>query len=486
MHHDVIVVGGGPAGVAAASRASELGARTALVTRDKVGGMAAHDGPVPVRALAYAARLAREAKLFGEYGIVVDRPRLDFPALLGRVSAVVEEYDLVAGRNDYLHRCGVEIFEDSGNAAFIDDHALRCAGGREFVGDKVILCAGGKAKTLPIPGIELTATHTDAWGLTDLPRSMVVVGSGATGAQVASIFNALGTRVTLLEAGPRILPTEDEEVSAAVRDAYLEHGMEVMEAVTIAGFHRSGSGVTVRVAHQGAPREVTAELVVMAVGWAAAADDLRLDLAGVDIDGRGYVRVDEFLRTSNPAVFAAGDICGQVMLVPTAYRSGYYAASNAVQGARFPMDPELVPFGSFTDPEYAQIGLTEAAARASRDVVVARVDHAAFSRSIIDGRKRGFCKLIADRGTREILGCHVVGERAVDTVQLVTAGMAAGLTVDRLADLPLSFPTYGAVVGWAAYDIVRQLGLDRDRPYWMAGQISPGQLMGRAGATGGG
>jgi pyruvate/2-oxoglutarate dehydrogenase complex dihydrolipoamide dehydrogenase (E3) component len=315
---------------------------------------------------------------------------------------------------------------------------------------------------------------------------MVVVGSGATGAQVASIFNALGTRVTLLEAGPRILPTEDEEVSAAIRDAYLEHGMEVMEAVTIAGFHRSGSGVTVRMSHQGASREVTAELVVMAVGWAAAADDLRLDLAGVDTDGRGYVRVDELQRTSNPAVFAAGDICGQVMLVPTAYRSGYYAASNAVQGARFPMDPELVPFGSFTDPEYAQIGLTEAAARASHDVVVARVDHAAFSRSIIDGRKRGFCKLVADRGTREILGCHVVGERAVDTVQLVTAGMAAGLTVDRLADLPLSFPTYGAVVGWAAYEIVRQLGLDRERPYWMAGQISPGQLMGRGGATGGG
>jgi pyruvate/2-oxoglutarate dehydrogenase complex dihydrolipoamide dehydrogenase (E3) component len=170
------------------------------------------------------------------------------------------------------------------------------------------------------------------------------------------------------------------------------------------------------------------------------------------------------------------------MLVPTAYRSGYYAASNAVQGARFPMHPELVPFGSFTDPEYAQIGLTEAAARAAGDVVVARVEHAAFSRSIIDGRKRGFCKLIADRATRRILGCHVVGERAVDTVQLVTAGMAAGLTVDRLADLPLSFPTYGAVVGWAAYDIVRQLGLDRDRPYWMAGQISPGQLMGRGGA----
>ncbi len=480
MRHDVLVVGGGPAGVAAASRAGELGAKTALVTRDKVGGMAAHDGPVPVRALAYAARLARETKQFGEYGIVVDDLRLDFPTLLDRVSAVVEEYDAVAGRVDYLHRRGVEIFEDSGTAAFVDEHTIRCAGGREFVGDKIILCAGGKPKALPIPGFELTATHTDAWVLTELPRSMVVVGSGATGAQVASIFNALGTRVTLLEAGRRILPTEDEDVSAAVREAYLEHGMVVHEGVAIAGFDQVGVGTRVRFSVGGADEEVTADLVVMAVGWAAA-DELRLEHAGVVTDARGYVQVDEFQRTSNPDVFAAGDICGQVMLVPTAYRSGYYAASNAVQGARFPVQPELVPFGSFTDPEYAQIGLTEAAARASHDVVVARVEHAAFSRSIIDGRKRGFCKLIADRDTRAILGCHVVGERAVDTVQLVTAGMAAGLTVDRLADLPLSFPTYGAVVGWAAYDIVRQLGLDRDRPYWMAGQISPGQLMGHGG-----
>lgn len=477
--YDVVVVGGGPAGIAAASRSGELGARTALVTRDRVGGMAAHDGPVPVRTLAYAARLARQAGQFGDYGIIIGKPRVDYPALVDRVAAVVAEYDALAGRVDYLRRHGVDVFEEAGTSGFTDAHTITCAAGPVFTGERVILCAGGRPKRLPIPGIELTSSHTDAWALAELPSSMVVVGSGATGAQVASIFNALGTQVTMLEVGPRIVPTEDEEVSVAVRQAFEENGMRVVEGIEgITGFARAGSGVAVAFRHRGAEREIIVDVAVMAVGWDAAADELRLDIAGVATDRRGFVAVDEYLRTSAEHVFAAGDITGRWMLVPTAYRAGYYAASNAVDGPRHAMANELIPFGSFTDPEYAQIGLTESAARTDHDVVVSRIDFRDFSRSIIDGHKGGFCKLIADRSTRHILGCHVVGERAVDIVQVVTAGMAAGVTVDRLADLPLSFPTYGAVVGWAAYDIVKQLGLDRDRPYWMAGQISPGQLRG--------
>ncbi|NJN55744.1 MAG: NAD(P)/FAD-dependent oxidoreductase [Anaerolineae bacterium] len=159
---------------------------------------------------------------------------------------------------------------------------------------------------------------------------------------------------------------------------------------------------------------------------------------------------------------------GRQMLVPTSSQEGYYAASNAVKGLHFPLQYDLIPFGSFTDPEYAQVGLTEAVARERHEVVVGKIGFDRFPRSIIDGRTTGFCKLVAERESLRILGCHLVGERAVETVQLVAAGMKAGLTVAELAELPLSFPTYVEIVGWAAYDILQQVGLDRRGGQWVS------------------
>ena len=465
--YEVVVIGAGPAGLEAAQRAAELGAKTALVTKDFPGGMATHDGPVPVRTLAHAARLVREAHQLEQYGIASVHPQVDYSKLLGRVREVVTEvYDALNVKGE-LESKGVTIYEQTGLARFVDGNSIKTESGLELRGEKIIICAGGHNRTLPIPGMEHTVTHSDAWSLTEIPESMVVVGSGATGAQVASIFNAFGTRVSMFEIAPRILITEDEDVSAAVAAAYRANGIEVFEGFDgIEAVEKLENRCRFRYTINGQSQFVDASLVVMAIGWEANADGLNLAAANVETNQRGYIQVNEYLQTSAPHIFAAGDINGRSMLVPSSSQEGYFAATNAVLGCRHRLQLDLVPMGSFTNPEYAIIGLTETKARETCDCVVSTIRFDQFPRSIIDGRTTGFCKLVVDRTTHEILGCHVVGERAVETVQLVAAGMKAGITVEQLAYIPLSFPTYVAIVGWAASDIARQLGLDEGRSRW--------------------
>jgi dihydrolipoamide dehydrogenase len=299
---------------------------------------------------------------------------------------------------------------------------------------------------------------------------MIVIGGGATGAQVASVFNAFGSRMKLFHSGPRILPTEDEEVSAAVATAFRDSGIEVKENFgVIESFERTGDGVRMSFSKDGRREDVEAVLAVTAIGWAANTAALNLDRAGVETDKRDFVRVDEFLRTSTPHVFAAGDVTGRMMLVPQAIQQGFVAATNAVQGASMTVLEGAAPIGSFTDPEYAQVGMTEKQARAARDVVVAKVCFDSTTRTIIDGRTSGFCKLIVDSRTREILGCHVVGERAVELTQVAAVAMAGRMRVDDLARVPLSFPTYAGVLGRVAAQATRQLNLKLD---WHGGAFA--------------
>src|SRR5437762_3224276 len=213
---DVVVVGAGPAGVVAALRAARLGASTALITRDQFGGMAANDGPVPVRTLAQAARLIREARQLPRYGIASIEPSLDYPRLLarvGEVTAAAREQTLL---RDDVERAGVRIYEQAGPARFADAHTVESDHTPRLQADRVIICTGGSSRPLPVPGFDLTATHSDAWNLSSVPPSLLVIGAGATGVQVASIFNAFGSRVHLVEIAPRILMSEDHEVSQVV------------------------------------------------------------------------------------------------------------------------------------------------------------------------------------------------------------------------------------------------------------------------------
>jgi dihydrolipoamide dehydrogenase len=419
--------------------------------------------------------LIRDARQFGRYGIAVGEPILEYPRLLGRVRDVVHDVRTHSALREHLQRLGVAIYERAGTARFVDAHTIEAERGPRLQADTFIICTGGVSRRLEVPGFELTATHSDAWSLTAVPPSMLVIGGGATGAQVASIFNAFGSRIQLFQAAPRILPTEDEDVSAAVAAAFRRSGIVVREHFgTIESFEKTHDGVRMIFSKDGVRGSAEAALAVVAVGWGADAAGLYLPVAGVETDPHGFVRVDTYLRTSAPHIFAAGDVTGRLMLVPEAIQDGFVAATNAVRGVVMTRPDQVCPIGSFTDPEYAQVGLTEAKAREAHDVVVAMVRFDSTTRTIIDDRKTGFCKLIVDRSTRAILGCHVVGERAVEITQVAAIAIAAGMRVDDLAQIPLAYPTYGGILARAAVMAAGQLGLSVG---WQAHQVGNAPLV---------
>src|SRR6201993_4846435 len=365
---DIVVLGAGPAGAIAAARAAQLGARTAWVTQHEFGGMAANDGPVPVRTLAHTARLMRDARQLGRYGVTIDDPALDYSRMLERVGEVVTQLRTSSSLPKQIESHGATVYENAGSAHFVDAHTVVTETGLRFHSDKFIICTGGVSKRLPIPGFEFTSTHSDAWSLTAVPPSMIVVGCGATGAQVASVFNTFGTRVELFEATPHILPAEDHDIAAAVAAAFQHEGIKVRENFgSIDSFEKTPVGVRMTFSKDGNRETAEAALAVVAVGWGAHTDALKPGAAGVELTQRGFLQVNEYLQTSAPHIFAAGDVTGRVMLASEAIRDGFIAATNAVHGAQIPVTDHLIPAGSFTDPEYASVGLTELKARETRN-----------------------------------------------------------------------------------------------------------------------
>ena len=461
---DVIVIGGGPAGVTAALRARELGASVALVERGRMGGTCTNDGCVPMRVLAKAARLVRDGEQLRNYGLIGERPTVDFPRLLARTQALVDQIHDKKRLEQHLERVGVTRF--AGTARFVDDHTLVLDGGTTLQGDKCIICAGGRARRLPFPGGELALTHSDVWSLPKLPRSVAIVGGAATGCQLASVFAAFGSKVSLLDLAPRILPGEDELVSQVITDAFVRHKIEIISGIGgVERLERDGEGIHFHYTHHGEERMLAVEAVILAVGWPGNVDALNLAAANVQTE-RSYIVVDDHLRTSTPHIFAAGDITGRMMLVQSASFEARIAAENAVHDGSLTFPHQIVPHGGFTDPEYGSVGLTEQQARANHDCCSVEVNYAELDRAVIDSRTEGVCKLIVSRTSHQIVGAHVVGEQAVEVVQLIAAGMAAGTRVEQLAQLELAYPTFTGIVGLAARQVVRDLGIVPLAPEW--------------------
>jgi pyruvate/2-oxoglutarate dehydrogenase complex dihydrolipoamide dehydrogenase (E3) component len=466
---DIIVIGGGPAGVTAALRASELGASVALVEQGQLGGVCTNDGCAPTRVLAKAARLMREAGHFDEYGLVGERPAVDLAQVLARVRGTIAKLHQKKQLQPYLEQAGVSVYVGVGHAQFADEHTILLEDGTRLEGAKFILCAGGRARRISFPGSEHALTHSDVWSLQSLPRSMAIVGGSATGCQLASILEAFGTKVYILERNSRILRLEDTLLSDVMAQEFRQRGIELTLGLEgVRQIEKLDDGLRLFYTVGGQEQTLDVEVVLLAIGWPGNGDTLNLEAANVESQG-GYVIVDEYLRSSAPHIFAAGDMNGRMMLVQSASYEARIAAENAVLGVGQPYAHHIVPHGSFTDPEYASVGLTEEqASEVEGGYVVSTVPYADLDRAVIDERTAGFCKLIVSQETHRILGTHIVGEQALEAIQLVAAGMAAGMWVEQLAELELAYPTYTSVVGLAARQVVQDLGVMPLAAEWRA------------------
>lgn len=445
---DVLVIGGGPAGMAAATRAAELGARTAVVERSALGGTCVNSGCVPSRVLAKIARLFREVRTAYDYGIVVDEPAVDWDRIVQRVRATVARVLASKGYGATMERLAIELVE--GDAELTGDHRV-LVGDRELTAASIILCVGGSGRRLPIDGAEHAVLPHEVLDLERLPGAVAIIGGGHTGAQLTTIFDALGSQVLLLDLAPRILMTEDEDVAAAVTAGFTGKGVQVETGIGgIDRIERVDGHLTLSWEHDGDRRSRDVDAVIMAAGWPANLPGLGLESAGVRTAG-SFIPVDDYLRSSVPHIFVAGDANGLSMLVQAAVVEGETAAGNAVLGATHTSPHHLLPEGGFTDPDYAGVGLTEAKAR-ERDAEchAVTVPYAVVERPIIDDREQGFLKLVVDRRRELILGAHAVGENAVEVITAVAAAMAGGTDLSTLARVKFAYPTYSAVIGHAA------------------------------------
>ncbi len=465
---ELMVIGGGPAGVTAALRARELGAHVVLIERGILGGTCTNDGCVPTRVLAKAARLVRDAAQFADYGLDAPRPTIDFARVIARAQQVVYQIHDKKQLIEHLRDVGVEVYHDVGSARFVDSHTVELADDeRKLSADQIIIAAGGHARRLNFPGSEFALTHSDVWSMKALPRSLVIVGSGATGAQLASVMNAFGAAVTLIDIAPRILPTEDASVSGAVAAAFYLHGITTITGINgIDRIDRRADGsLDFTYIHDDEPRTIPTDAVLLSVGWPSNSDTLNLAAAGVETKG-AYITTDDHMRTNVPHIYAIGDVNGRMMLVQSAHHQARYAVENALLNAERSDDRKLVPHGGFTDPEYASVGMTEEAAHKSHQVAVAVVPFEGMDRAVIDGHTEGFCKLIVDQETRVILGAHVVGEQAVEIVHTIAAVMEAEMVIEKLADIEFAYPTFAAIIGVAARQLARELRVVPVQPRW--------------------
>jgi pyruvate/2-oxoglutarate dehydrogenase complex dihydrolipoamide dehydrogenase (E3) component len=446
-------------------QARELGADVTLVEAKRVGGTSLNDGPAPVRTLARAARLVRDAGSWERFGLQGESPRVNIQEALAnaaRVTTYAHEEKRLA---DFLRSRGIDLIEGSGRAVFVDSHTVRIPDGRTLQGDAIVIAVGGHAGRLPIAGAELALTYEDVRDLTALPESTAVVGGADTGCQLASILGDFGTRVTLIEAGPRIVARADAEISAGLTDAFRNRGITVLTDTLVEQLDQGPTGITVHFRSGTALSSLNVEAVFFAVGWPGNADTIGADAVGIQTE-RGYVQVGPDLRSSLPHVFAAGDVNGTHMVVPSARHEGRIAAENAVLGTRRRVVHEIVPTGSFTDPEYASVGLTEAEAKERYDYEVAVVRYDDLLRPHVDGHPDGFCKLIVERNRRYVLGAHVLGEYSAEVIQMAAACMATNMRIEQIAELQPAFPTFTEAVGMAAQKIVRQLGIAPLAPSW--------------------
>ncbi len=408
---DVAILGGGMGGYPAAIRASQLGLKVALIESDKLGGTCLHIGCIPTKALLESSELYHRVATRGvEFGLKAEVVGYDYPKIAQRRDAVVGQ--LYKGVQYLMKKNKIEVIQGRGR---LRDRNSIDVNGKQVKAQNLIIATGSSVKTLP--GLELDGQYIissdDAVLAKDVPESICIIGAGAVGVEFATFYSELGVKVTLLEALDRLVPLEDEEVSKELLSSFKKAGIDVRVGVKVSGARKARDGVSVDT-DQG---EVWAKQLLVAVGRAAMSKELGLEQLGVETHPNGFIKVDEWMRTSAESIHSIGDVVGGYLLAHAASHEGIVAAEDIAGQRTAPMEQELVTRCTYSHPQIASVGLTEKQARdRGDDVKVGRMPFSAIGRAQIHGDTAGFVKIVSDAKTGQMLGTHIIGAEATELI----------------------------------------------------------------------
>jgi dihydrolipoamide dehydrogenase len=458
--YDVIFVGGGPAGYVGAIRAAQLGLATAVVERDKLGGVCVNIGCIPTKALLHGAYIANVvAHSAKELGVEVGSVKTDYGVAMRRSRKVSEQNS--KGVEFLMKKHKITVIKGSG---ILGRNRTVRVGKDEYQARKaVVLATGSRVKGIPQIGLEIdknsVISSDEALFLERPPASLAIIGAGAVGCEFADIFNAFGSKVTLIEVLPRILPIEDAEASDTLTKSYKKRGIAVLAGVKVKKANVRKDKVSLEIENGGKTETIETEKVLMAAGRAVNTEDLGLKEAGVQLTDHGFVKVDPVtLETSAPGIYAIGDVAGPPMLAHKGSREGVVVAERVAGHQPQPIKYDNVPSVTYCHPEVASIGVTEEQAKERKlEYQVGRFPFSANGRARTAGETEGFVKIIRDKKYGEILGAHIVGSHASEMIHELAVARQNEYTVEEV-DLAIhAHPTLSESVAEAALDSMGQV-----------------------------
>ncbi len=450
-HYDVVIVGGGPGGYAAALYGAAAGLSIAMIEKEKVGGTCLHRGCIPAKEFLETAAVYRTVAGSKEYGVQAGQPSVEFSVSLDRKRKVVEQ--LFRGLSGLLRSRKVTTVDGVGQLLADRVVEVRAANGsvQRLTGEHVVLATGSVPRSIPgfEPDGRIVLTSDDVLELAEIPRAVVVIGGGAIGCEFASMMADLGAQVTLLEVAPSLLPGLDPDVAAVVVKSFKRRGITVHTGVAVRGHEPRESGTTVLF---GEGERVDVDAVIVSVGRRPLSDGLLAEGTGVEVDERGFVRVDEWMRTGVPGVFAIGDLVATPQLAHVGFAEGVLVIKQMLEEPAVPVDYGKVPWCIYCHPEVAFVGMTEDAARAAGlDVVVQKDPFGGNGRARILGETEGLVKVIAERGpdgrAGRLLGVHMVGPWVTEQLGQAYLSVNWEATPDEIAQFIQPHPTLSETFG---------------------------------------
>ena len=463
MAKKVVVIGGGPGGYVAAIRAAQLGAETYLVEKDNLGGTCLNVGCIPTKALLHTAELYQAVKHGDRIGLIGDSVQIDWKALMNRKNSVVRR--LVGGVAGLLKANGVTVYK--GMAEFTGPGEVRVHGDKATTlsADAVILSTGSVPVKLNFPGADLPGVvdSTGVLSLSKLPEAIAIIGGGVIGVEFAALYAALGSKVTVIELLPEILPGIDSELARNLKQSLTKTGVSFLNGAKLESISQASGGLSAKVLLGTETKEIAAEIVLVAVGRRAYTDGAGLEAAGVKLE-RGKVVVDDHYLTNLPGVYAIGDCNGITMLAHAASHQGIAAVEHALGHGAAGHGQPIVPACVYTHPEVAAVGITEDKAKELGIAYKKGVfPLAGNGKSMIDEGEGGFVKILAGAKYGEILGVHMIGPRATEIIGEATLAMRLEATVDELVSTIHAHPTVSESLGEAA------LAVDNLAIHWPPG-----------------